>query len=158
MCNCLHLHFDMSASFEISESGDMVKIEALEFSYPDADYDWDSNWIKSKVTVKGGSFHGEYRAEFMTLDFAKLEKEFNALYDNLSGEAEFKDREGYLELKIVGDGIGHFEVDIKACDNPGIYGSYLNFTMNFDQTYIKGFVNHLRRITEEFPIKGKFNI
>lgn len=144
----------MSTIFEISESGNMVRIETIERRYTDADNDWDSNWIKSQVTVKSGSFYGEYMAEFMTVDFAQFEIELSHLYDNLSGIAEFSDIEGYLELKIQGDGIGHFEMNVDACDNPGYEARHLTFTMHFDQTYIKGFVNHLKKITEEFPTIG----
>jgi hypothetical protein len=62
--------------------------------------------------------------------------------------------EGYLEMKITGDGIGHFEVNIKACDKPGIYGSCLTFSLNFDQTYIKKLTNKLDEIIKEFPVSG----
>lgn len=144
----------MSTSFEISDPSYMVKIEPLELSYYDADNDWDANWIKSKVSVKAGNFHGDYTADFRTHDFVSFKKHLEVLYDNLSGAAEFYDIEGYLELKIYGDGIGHFEVQVDACDNPGHEARHLTFTMHFDQTYIKGFVNDLNAITQEFPIIG----
>ena len=56
----------------------------------------------------------------MTIDFEKFKKDLSELYDNLSGSVNFSNIEGYLELKIIGDGIGHFEVNVKACDQPGI--------------------------------------
>ncbi|MBL7811001.1 MAG: hypothetical protein JNL57_02160 [Bacteroidetes bacterium] len=144
--------------FEIFDAGDIVRLEPLELIKYDSDLDWDRNWVKTNVTVKGGKFSGQYSGDFMTVDFEKFKQELSRLYDNLKGTANFNDLEGYLELKITGDGIGHFEVDVKACDHPGVNASELTFTMGFDQTEIKDLVNQLDRITKQFPITGDFNI
>jgi len=63
-----------------------------------------------------------------------------------------------LQLKILGDGVGHFEVQVTANDNPDINSSNLSFTMAFDQTEIKNLVNQLDKITKAFPITGDFKI
>src|SRR5690606_34251681 len=110
------------------------------------------------MTVKGGSFSGQYSGDFMTVDFEKFKQELSRLYDNLKGTANFNDLEGYLVLKIDGDGIGHLEVQVKACDQPGINGSELTFSMAFDQTELKELVNQLDRITKQFSISGDFKI
>ncbi|TWJ03445.1 hypothetical protein JN11_00988 [Mucilaginibacter frigoritolerans] len=144
----------MEECFELSESGDIVRIEPLEYLRYDSNLDWDKNWIKTKVFIKGGAFSGEYIADFMSVDFLRFRNEFNALYDNLSGSAYFYDLEGYLEMKIKGDGFGHFNVDVKACDAPGVNASYLTFWMTFDQTYIKQMVRGLDAIIKEFPVVG----
>jgi hypothetical protein len=133
--------------FELFDEGDIVRLEPLEFIYDDSDLDWDRNWIKTNVTIKGGKFSGQYTCEFMTVDFEKFKQELSRLNDNLQGTANFKDLEGYLELKITGDGIGHFEVAVKACDQPGVHASELTFTMGFDQTELKERVHQLDRIT-----------
>ena len=146
----------MDTYFEISESGNIVRIEPMGFRKYESDIDWHENWIKTKIFVKGGSFSGEYIADIRPVDFVQFKKSLNVLYDNLSGAAEFNDVEEYLTLKIKGDGIGHFEMQVTACDKPGFEASYLNFTMHFDQTYIKGLVNNLNKITEEFPVTGNF--
>lgn len=144
--------------FELFDAGDIVRLEPIELINYDSNIDWDRNWVKTKVTVKGGKFSGHYSGDFMTVDFEKFKQELSRLYDNLKGIANFNDLEGYLELKITGDGIGHFEVDVKACDQPGINASVLTFTMGFDQTEIKNLVIQLDRITKQFPITGDFNI
>lgn len=144
--------------FELFDAGDLVRLEPIELIKYDSDVDWDKNWVKTKVTVKGGKFSGQYSGEFMTVDFEKFKQELSRLYDNLKGTANFNDLEGYLELKIDGDDIGHFEVQVKACDKPGIYGSELTFAMAFDQTDLKELVNQLDRITKQFPISGDFKI
>ena len=144
--------------FELFDAGDIVRLEPIELINYDSNIDWDKNWVKTKVTVKGGKFSGQYSGDFMTVDFEKFKQELSRLYDNLKGTANFNDLEGYLELKITGDGIGHFVVDVKACDQPGINASELTFTMGFDQTEIKNLVDQLDRITKQYPITGDLNI
>lgn len=144
--------------FEIFDAGDLVRLEPIELIKYNSDVDWDKNWIKTNVTIKGGKFSGQYSGDFMTVDFEKFKQELSILYDNLQGTANFNDLEGFLELKITGDGIGHFQVNVKACDQPGVNASELTFTMGFDQTEIKDLLNQLDRITKQFPITGDFNI
>ncbi len=144
--------------FELFDAGDIVRLEPMELIKYDSDIDWDKNWVKTKVTIKGGKFTGQYLGDFMTVDFEKFKQELSRLYDNFKGTANFNDLEGYLELKITGDGIGHFEVDVKACDQPGVNASELTFTMGFDQTELKELVNQLDRIIKQFPITGAFKI
>lgn len=144
--------------FEIFDAGDLVRLEPIELIKYNSDVDWDKNWIKTQVTIKGGKFSGQYFGDFMTVDYEKFKQELSILYDNLQGTANFNDLEGYLELKITGDGIGHFKVDVKACDQPGVNASELTFTMGFDQSEIKDLVNQLDRITNQFPITGDFDI
>jgi hypothetical protein len=141
--------------FEIVDSGNIVRLELIKLINKNSKHDWDRNWIITKVTIKGGAFSGQYNADFMTVDFEKFNRELSSLYDNLNGTANFKDLEDYLELKIIGDGLGHFEVDVIACDQPGIYGSELKFKITFDQTQIKELVNQLDLINKEFPVTWK---
>lgn len=143
--------------FEISDAGDIVRLEPKRLVREGSEIDYDNNWIITTVTVKGGRFSGQFDAEFMTIDFEKFKQELRPLYDNLKGSATFSGLEGQLELKIVGDGIGHFEVCVLASDEPG-YGGQLSFTMGFDQTSIKELVHQLDTITKKFPINGDFKI
>lgn len=144
----------METFFEISDSEDFVKVEVLDYITYSSALDWDKNWIKASVSIKAGGFTGQYAAEFMTVDFKRFEKDFSALYDNLSGGAVFHDLEGYLQLKVLGDGIGHFNLNVEACDKPGIYGVKLIFELNFDQTFIKPIARQLKEITDTFPVVG----
>jgi len=144
--------------FELFDRGNLVRLEPIELLKYGSDFDWDKNWVKTQVTVKGGKFSGQYMGEFMTIDFENFKQELSRLYNNLKGTASFSDVEGYLEIKIDGDGIGHFEVQVKACDQPGINGCELTYSMAFDQTELKELVSQLDRITKQFPISGDFNI
>jgi hypothetical protein len=144
----------METYFEISESGDKVRVEVSEYAHHNAENDWDNNWVKSKVMVKAGNFSGEYNAEFRTNDFVRFKVELGALYHNLSGGAVFNDLEGYLELRVLGDGNGHLELKAVVNDRVGRCGNELTFEMNFDQTYISSIVRQLNKITEAFPVIG----
>jgi len=144
--------------FELSDAGNIVRLDPIKLVYENSTLDWDRNYIQTKITVKGGAFSGQYQAEIMTVDFEKFKQELRKLYDNLKGGAIFEDLEHALQLEIHGDGIGHFEVEVTANDKPGIDSSKLNFTMAFDQTEIERLVNQLDNITKAFPITGNFKI
>ncbi|MFD2892801.1 hypothetical protein ACFS5J_12345 [Flavobacterium chuncheonense] len=141
--------------FEIYDSGDFIRLKPINYNNYNSEMDWDKNWIKTKVEIKAGNFVGEYIAEFMTVDFENFEKQFSKLYENLKGIAVFNDLESYLELKIVGDGIGHFEVSVSACDKSGFKSSILKYILDFDQTDLQRMNIQLRKIINKFPIVGK---
>ncbi|MBO6793049.1 MAG: hypothetical protein JJ895_04005 [Balneolaceae bacterium] len=143
--------------FELKDSGDFIRIDLLKLSHPDAELDWDNNWIKSNVTVKAGAFTGQFDAELMTTDFEKFKQELSRLYDKLDGTALFDTLEGQVVIKIKGDGIGHFEADCSVMDFAGT-GNKLEFEINFDQTIITKMVNQLEGITNAFPISGDLKI
>lgn len=143
--------------FEIFDAGDLVRIEPKHLAHKGAEMDYDRNWIITTVTIKAGKFSGKYDAEFMTIDFEKFKQQLMLLYDDLKGSAVFEGLEGQLELSIIGDGLGHFTIDVAACDHPG-YGGRLTFTMSFDQTDIKDLIHQLKNITETYPVTGNFNI
>jgi hypothetical protein len=143
--------------FEIRDTTDYIRLEPIHLIEYDSDLAWDKNWVKTKIIVKAGSFSGEYFAEFMTIDFEKLKHDLRRIYDNLNGFVDFIDLESHLELKISGDGIGHFNVRGRASEDAGIINA-LSFELSFDQTEINEMINQLERITKSFPIVGNLNI
>jgi hypothetical protein len=139
--------------FEIRDLGNYVRIEPTRRIKYNSDISWDHNWIKVNIAIKGGAFSGSYQGELLTVDLLRLKNDFSQLYNNLNGILSFNDIEGYLEMKITGDGIGHFSVNVRVCDKPG-YGSELSFMMSFDQTQIKEMVNQLGLIAQDYPQIG----
>jgi hypothetical protein len=140
--------------FEIFDTGDFIRIIPVEYNNYNSEDEWDKNWIKTRIEVKAGVFNGKYMADLMTVDFESFRKVFNYIYDNLAGEGTFADTEGYIEIHIKGDGIGHFEAYCKACDNPGYMERTLEFYLNFDQTQIMPMLRQLNTITAQFPAVG----
>lgn len=143
-----------STYFEIKESGNLIKIEVFGLQYPNADDDWDRNWLTSIVSVKAGVFSGKFKANLMTTDFETFKNQIIKLYNKLDGVATFYTLESQANIKIIGDGIGHLDAQCEVMDNVG-FGNKLNFKINFDQTQIPKLINQLEKITKEFPIKGE---
>lgn len=140
--------------FEISESGNLIRIELIGLNHPNAELDWDKNWIRGIVNVKAGAFSGEFKADFMTVDFVSFKNELAKLYEKLNGIATFYTLEEQVMVKVVGDRIGHLKADCVVMDNAGI-GNRLEFEIDFDQTHIPKILNQLERITVKFPQVGE---
>ena len=138
--------------FEITDGPDIIRVEPLQWSHPNADNDWDRKWIQSRITIKGGAFRGQFGCDLILSDFESFKNELRKAYDNLEETVTFKTLEGQIEIKCVGDGLGHFEVDCEVMDEAGI-GNTLNVTMSFDQTAIPELVRQLDTISNKFSIK-----
>lgn len=93
---------------EFTDAGDIIRIEPIGLIYPNAQLDWDRNWVKSWVIVKGGVFSGQFAAHFMTTDFEVFKQQLEKLDNDVDGSATFEPLEGQLVLKITGGGLGHF--------------------------------------------------
>lgn len=139
--------------FEITDGPDIVKIEPLRWTHTDAEIDWDRNWVHSRISIKGGAFRGQFNCDLLTRDFELFKRQLKSAYKNLNETVTFDTMEGQIEIKCVGDGLGHFQVDCKARDEAGI-SNELNVTMSFDQTAIPNLVRQLDKITTTFPIQG----
>jgi hypothetical protein len=140
--------------FEIRDRADVLRLEPLGYAYPNSDSDFDRHWVKTKVNVVGGAFSGEYIAELLTEDYEIIKSGLSALYENLKGKAVFANIDGSLKVEIEGDGLGHFEANVSACDRPCL-GAELNFILSFDQTSIKPMIKQLNDITRRFPVLGR---
>jgi hypothetical protein len=143
--------------FEIFDTANLIRVEPIKSYDGDSQLDWDRNWIRTKVIIKGGAFNGKYDADFMTTDFELLKRDIKNLDKNFSGIAKFEPLEGQLKLLIVGDGLGHFKVDCTATEDSSL-GSTLNFSLTFDQTELSRLINELDKITKAFPITGDMKI
>ncbi|RNI34811.1 hypothetical protein EFY79_14070 [Hanamia caeni] len=143
--------------FEIFDGGDMIRVEPYQAIKDGSALDWDRNWIKTKVKIKGGVFSGQYVADFMTTDFELLKRDFKKLDKDFNATANFEPLEGQLKLNISGDGLGHFEVKCIAQDQPGVGGT-LSFILSFDQTELARLINELDKITKAFPISGDMTL
>jgi hypothetical protein len=143
--------------FEIVDAGDIIRFEPIQTYDDTSQLDWDRNLIRTRITVKGGAFSGQYTADFMTTDFELFKRDIKNLDINFKGTAKLEPLERQLVLNINGDGLGHFEVKCTATDQPG-YGGTLSFILSFDQTELPRLIRELDKITKAFPIKGDFNI
>jgi len=135
------------------ESSEYLQILIYNFAYPDSTDFWDGNWINARIKIKVGGFTGDYSAHLRNVDFLDFKNGLARLYNKLDGYANFNCLEDYIQIKIKGDGLGHFSADCVANDNPGIYGHELRFSIDFDQTEIQRLTKMIDDILIEFPIK-----
>jgi ribosome-associated toxin RatA of RatAB toxin-antitoxin module len=145
---------EIETYFEISDNGNSIRIEVIESNYPNAEMDWDKNWVSSIVSVKAGAFSGKFNADLMTIDFADFKISLKKLYQKLDGTITFNTLEDQIEMKIIGDGIGHLRAECEVMDNAGV-GNKLEFDIDFDQTHIPKLLNQLEKITTKFPVLGE---
>ena len=141
-----------SKYFEIKGNGNLIKIEVFGKQYPNTDDDWDENWLNCMISVKAGPFSGKFKANLMTTDFEMFKNGITELYNKLDGVATFYTLESQVDIKIMGDGIGHLTAQCEVMDNVGV-GNKLEFEIDFDQTQIPELINQLEKITKEFPVK-----
>jgi hypothetical protein len=140
----------MNPYIEFREGLKFIHIEVLGYSYPDSDIDYDKNWLNILVSLDSTIFKGRYQCNFQTNDFTNLKNDFEILDDNFKHPIGFFTREGQLDLKISGGGLGNFSIDCQA----GYYGHSLSFTLDFDQTQIKDYIRMLDGIVKAFPQVG----
>lgn len=139
--------------FEIRDGSDKVRIDILGQSYPNAELDWDRRWLQSEITIVATPFSGKYSCELMVTDFISFQKELKDINENLNGFANFSTLEDQLELKIKGDGIGHFSIEGQA-NNGSVPRTALQFELTFDQTQLPDLIRQLERIIKAFPVKA----
>ncbi len=139
------------AYFELRDDESFIRIKLIKVIYPNAIQEWDRSWIKAKVSVKAGSFSGQFDTQFMTTDFKRFKQDLTFLYDKLEGTMAFDTLEGQVKIKIKGDGIGHFEACCSVRDNVGT-GNKLEFELNFDQTAIPDLLRQLKTIIDTYPV------
>lgn len=139
--------------FELKNSGDYLKIITIRLFYPDAEIDWDRNFIQTKFEVKCGAFSGQFYGELFTFDFENFKQELQQLYKDLKSQAKFISREPAIDLKISGDGIGHLKAECILQDVTYMTGNRLYFEMDgFDQTFIPDMIRQLDLILKKFPV------
>jgi hypothetical protein len=121
--------------------------------HPNSNDYWDGNWLNTEIELAAGAFRGRYFACLRVDELIRFRDQLTVLYDTLDGHAEFQSIESWLAIRVKGDGLGHFVVDVEARDDAGT-GNRLNFSLSFDQTRIPEIIDRLHRITERFPSVG----
>lgn len=135
------------------ETSEYLLILVDNYAFPDSTDFWDGNWINARIKIKVGGFIGDYIAQLRNVDFLDFKSALERLYDKLDGYANFYCLDDYIQIKIKGDGLGHFLADCVAIDNPGMYAHELKFSIDFDQTEIHSLTKMIDDILIKFPIK-----
>jgi len=132
-----------------SLGGEHLRLRHLQF-YPEATDEWSRSWVTTLIDVCVGGFPGQVKAALRSEDFRRFHRDLACLYEELRGEATFETLEGWLQLKVVGDGLGHFAMDGEVTDYPGT-GNRLRFELSFDQTEVPPMLRSLAAILAVCP-------
>lgn len=133
---------------------DYLRVVVRRWLYPEADDYWDGNWVAAEVAARAGAFQGVFEASLRTTDFESFRRKLGALYETLSGEAVFETMERWVDVRIVGDGRGHFEACCGLRDDAS-FGSRLSFSLAFDQTQVPAMLENLDEIVRRFPVRAR---
>jgi hypothetical protein len=118
-----------------------------------ADY-WDGNFLWCTAEVAAGAFRGSLSNVLRNEDLARFLAQVDELYQRLDGEALLDTLEGWLDVRLIGDGRGHVEALGRLCDDP-VHGNTLEFRLFFDQTFLPELMRELRAALEAFPMVGR---
>jgi hypothetical protein len=105
---------------------------------------------KSKPGRGSAKFRGDLRAD----EFERLLDDVGQLHSDLIGTVEYATLDGYLWLKLVGNGMGRIEVEGEATESPAS-GNGLSFRLDLDQTFLPPLISDLEEALREFPVLGK---
>jgi hypothetical protein len=134
-----------------------LMLRPLRRAFPERTDEWDGNALVVDVTVQVGAFSARIEASFMwAQEFERFRDQFVALHRSLKGEAEFANIDGWVSIRVVGDGLGHLTARCKVTDQPGT-GSSLAFELAFDQTEMPPMIEALDAIVRAFPVIGRGN-
>lgn len=114
----------------LGDGGEVVSISLAERQQPDPRSE---GWLDAEVAIKVGAWSGRYAAKFHEDDFLRFSEEVDELHVRLEGEATLSSLDGYLDLTLTGDGLGHISVVGEAWDRPR-WASYLVLSFETDQT------------------------
>ena len=141
--------------FEIKDSGNFVRLKMVTQLYPEAELNWDRDWIDVHVDVKAGAFNGSYKANMRLWEISNFAKQLRVLHEKLAGEARLEGLEGQVNIQIEGDGIGHFVASCILTDRVAASENKLEFELEFDQTDLAIILNQLHTIENQFSTSSE---
>jgi hypothetical protein len=131
-----------------------VSLDVTGRQYQSATDYWDGNWLLVDVAIDMGGWQGRFGANLRADDFERFLEAVVRLNDDLRTTAEFTTLEGWLWLRLEGDGLGHIKVHGEATDHPGD-GDTLTFRFDdMDQTDLAPLISELRGVLNQFPVIG----
>lgn len=140
--------------FEVAvrgEGGEFLTITIIGRSYPGSTDYWNGNWLQASIEVSAGGFRGEVACDLRADELAAFAEQMACLQESFRGEAAFDTLEGWLSLRVIGDGRGHMEFRCVVRDQPGV-GNRLECVFNTDQTFTRSTVAELAAVVQAFPV------
>ena len=107
------------------------------------------DWFQAETNISVNSFKGNITPYFEISDFNRFYTQLVELYEKLKGEAELNPIEGQFGLKLIGDGMGHIQVEGIAYTH-ATYGSCLKFEFEEDQTHLPKLIKSLEQVVHSY--------
>jgi len=135
-----------------TRDSDHLSVEILGRVHPDATDFWDANWLKARVSVRAGAFHGAFEADLRSDELEPFAAQLEALGAD-QGVARLESSEGWVALKLANDQRGRLQATCEVRDDPTGGGS-LRFGVVADPAQRLDLLDALRSILEAFPVIG----
>ena len=120
----------------------VIKVESCE----------DIDWLNTEIRISTGAFSGKVAACLNILEIKAFLKEMKPLSESLKGKAEYISIEDWLNVKVSGDGLGHFVAKGFVADDPNPdVANRLSFFIDFDQTFMPKLLKGLQDIVDKYP-------
>lgn len=101
-------------------------------------------WFQADVEIKLDNFSGQISAYFQNTDLLSFHSQLVKLDKTLKGKAELQPIEDQFVLSLIGDGMGHINIEGYAYEKPS-YGSCLKFEFELDQTYLPELIDSVKQ-------------
>ena len=113
----------------------------------------DGNWIDCELEIAAGAFHGRYRADLRSEEFAAFLQDTESLDRALEGVASFNAVEGCIAIALTGDGNGHVRATGEAVDAADA-GNRLLFDFEIAPTCLPDIRQSLEHLLAAYPVTG----
>src|SRR5258708_15655880 len=95
---------------QIRGDGNIIQIEVFGYERPDANDEYDANWLRARCSVTVAEFSAVLSLALVTHDFARFTDELEQAVQLLKGTATFSTVEAGLAIEIKFTTAGHAEV------------------------------------------------
>jgi hypothetical protein len=133
------------------EQAEFIALTVKGRERPDSTDYWDANWLACSVEVAAGAFRGRHDSSIRTEELEQFYQQVGGLNERLVGQAELATMEGWLVIRLIGDGRGHVEVTCRLCDDPAS-GNTLECRLSVDQTFLLPLLHQLAAVTSVYPV------
>ena len=128
----------------IGRTSEEVTIRLRDSEKPDPE-----GWVNADVALKMHAWSGLFAAQFLEDDFGVFAQDLRRLSDGLAPPAQLFSTDGYLEITLTRDELGHVDVTGEAWDTPR-WGAHLEFSFQIDQTYLPPILSSVESVLEQF--------
>jgi hypothetical protein len=132
------------ADIRIGNLTESVIISVRDSTKPDPE-----GWVNAEIAVKVRAWFGRYAAQFLEDDFQAFAAELRPLSEHLAPPAGLESTDGYLNITMTRDELGHVDVRGEAWDTPR-WGAHLEFSFEMDQTYLTPLLASIETLLHQF--------